>query len=269
MDEASYSPLLQFMGCFNTQAPPVKVSRDASGKIYKKNVMICNKPISNLTLFGDQEQGLGIVCKDCPDIEGELAVSAQAIFWTHLPAVQKVQLNVCYRGRLPLFTRQFSLFYADKITCSRDSEPLKSVFSSRFLNAIQMRDLSSMKFLRVEERSRRAQVDLIATKLRELSGALRKIKVFTVDEFQGRESDVVLVSLARSDGLGFLRDRFITATGRQSNLRINVEQLEQEKFVCLLDTRTSSSLITYQCQRMKVTQNASFTCFDVSPQAFE
>uniref|UniRef100_A0A915DX13 DNA2/NAM7 helicase-like C-terminal domain-containing protein n=1 Tax=Ditylenchus dipsaci TaxID=166011 RepID=A0A915DX13_9BILA len=157
MDEASYSP-------------------DASGKIYKKNVMICNKPISNLTLFGDQEQGLGIVCKDCPDIEGR--------------------------------------------TCS--------------------------------------QVDLIATKLRELSGALRKIKVFTVDEFQGRESDVVLVSLARSDGLGFLRDRFITATGRQSNLRINVGTTRAREVVCLLDTRTSSSLITYQCQRMKVTQNAFF-----------
>lgn len=51
-----------------------------------------------------------------------------------------------------------------------------------------------------------AQRQAVEQRLKSRSNLPWEGRVFNVDTFQGREEDIIIASLARSSGLGFLRD---------------------------------------------------------------
>ena len=82
-----------------------------------------------------------------------------------------------------------------------------------------------------------AQVQLINHLLRQKYGVkvLNSVRVSTVDSYQGQESDIIILSLTRSNGIGFLRDyrRMNVALSRAKyGLYIvgNLENLRQDDF---------------------------------------
>uniref|UniRef100_A0A915EK78 DNA2/NAM7 helicase-like C-terminal domain-containing protein n=1 Tax=Ditylenchus dipsaci TaxID=166011 RepID=A0A915EK78_9BILA len=186
----------------------------------RKEVFTVNKWISTLILFGDQEQTMGMIYKELHEFEHELGVSAQALLWQNLPINFVFSSMSAIEGRVHCSTFSLIAFtiFQFPVTATASQQSQRSIHLSppRARDGEESTLNDSRSIFNKEEAGAAvklvkyylaqnvehenivilspytAQVHCVKSELRK--SAIRKINVFTIDDFQGQESDVVILT---------------------------------------------------------------------------
>lgn len=200
------------------------------------SLIALTKKCQQLTLIGDPEQlapfhlssQSGRVCNNTPSVE-ELSVT---LFHRLQRVVPAVVLEEQYRMNSNLVKFPSSKFYGGKLICSPSIEQRLPNFELRSENSIDFIDVVSSKESRIgtsfqNEEEADTVVDVVRFLLdsnvspfeitiltpykkqvlcliEKLSRSVSNVEVSTIDNFQGKENDVVVFSTVRSNMLGDL-----------------------------------------------------------------
>lgn len=208
---------------------------DEAGQAIEPEALIpLTLDVTRLTLIGDPQQLPGYICSQRAKRHGlgeslfsRLAGTAE--IWSRTPVVL---LDTQYRMQRAIAEYPVRTFYAGRVLCAAGLRPPLPVLPYSILavasgdkgqGASGSNDMEAWGVTRLavalREVARRlglnmavitpynAHKELIKRNLKALQqDQSEPIEVNTVDSFQGQERDIIIVSLARSHGVGFLTD---------------------------------------------------------------
>ncbi|XP_063535116.1 uncharacterized protein LOC134745105 [Cydia strobilella] len=208
---------------------------DEAGQAIEPEALIpLTLDVTRLTLIGDPQQLPGYICSQRAKRHGlgeslfsRLASSAES--WPRTPVVL---LDTQYRMQRAIAEYPVRTFYAGRVACAPVPRPPLPVLPYSILSvasgdkgqgASGSNDMEAWGVTRLaialREVARRlnlnmaiitpynAHKELIKRNLKALQqDQSEPVEVNTVDSFQGQERDIIIVSLARSHGVGFLTD---------------------------------------------------------------
>ncbi|XP_063382539.1 uncharacterized protein LOC134668959 [Cydia fagiglandana] len=208
---------------------------DEAGQAIEPEALIpLTLDVTRLTLIGDPQQLPGYICSQRAKRHGlgeslfsRLASSAES--WRRTPVVL---LDTQYRMQRAIAEYPVRAFYAGRVACAPAPRPALPVLPYAILavasgdkgqGASGSNDMEAWGVTRLalalREVARRldlnmaiitpynAHKELIKRNLKALQqDQSEPVEVNTVDSFQGQERDIIIVSLARSHGVGFLTD---------------------------------------------------------------